>query len=47
MVDLISQKLPIKDISEKYNFSSVPHFYAFCKKEFKKTPAQIRENTKK
>lgn len=41
--DLMQQRLPIKIVSEKYKFSSIPHFYSFCKREFKQTPAEIKK----
>lgn len=34
-----------KEIATEYNFSSMPHFVDFCKKQFGTTPTEIRKNT--
>ncbi len=43
MNDIMQQEMPIKEISEKYRFSSISHFYSFCKREFNKIPLQLRK----
>lgn len=41
--ELLYTYSPIKEISDKYGFSSVQAFTTFCKRELKKTPARIRK----
>jgi AraC-like DNA-binding protein len=41
--DIKSEKLSFKQICEKYNFSSMPHFIQFCKKQYGITPGKLRE----
>ncbi|NDV80705.1 AraC family transcriptional regulator [Bacteroides sp. 51] len=41
--ELLYTHLPIKEISDKYGFSSVQAFTTFCKNKLKKTPARIRK----
>ena len=42
--DLVYTNQTLKEISENFKFGSVQHFNDFCKKQFGKTPGQIREN---
>ncbi|MGL4292900.1 MAG: helix-turn-helix transcriptional regulator [Bacteroidales bacterium] len=39
---LIDKKVPFKQIMDEYGFSTSSHFHAFCKRNFDKTPKQIR-----
>lgn len=41
--DLVYTNNTLKEISETFMFGSVQHFNDFCKKQFGKTPGQIRE----
>lgn len=41
--DLLYSDLPIKEISEKYGFSSVQVFTAFCKNNLGNTPGRVRK----
>ncbi len=40
--ELIQSQIPLKIISDQFDFSSVSHLNKFCKKHFKATPLQIR-----
>jgi len=40
--DLNSSSLRIKEIADKYNFSSVSSFSTFCRKNFGSPPGKIR-----
>lgn len=42
--DLIGSDLSIKELADKYNFSSVSSFTTFCQSKFGKPPGQIRTN---
>jgi AraC-like DNA-binding protein len=41
--DINGEELSFKDICCKYNFSSMPHFIQFCKKQYGITPGKIRK----
>lgn len=40
--DIKQNRKSLKEIADEYNFSSMSHFHAFCKKEFGKTPKTIQ-----
>lgn len=40
--ELSASNVPFKQISDEFQFSSVQHFNDFCKKQFGRTPGQIR-----
>ncbi|GAB6012792.1 helix-turn-helix transcriptional regulator [Viscerimonas tarda] len=40
-------ELPFKDICEKYQFSSMPHFIEFCKRHYGLTPGKLRSGSLK
>jgi AraC-like DNA-binding protein len=44
--DICRSDMPLKEISEKYNFSSQSNFFHFCKNAFGNTPGQIRKSLK-
>lgn len=41
--DLGNQNLSLSDISDKYHFSSLSHFSAFCKRVYGRPPSEIRK----
>lgn len=41
--DINQQKATFKEISEKYHFNSISHFYNFCHKQFGATPKEIQK----
>jgi AraC-like DNA-binding protein len=44
--DICSSDMPLKEISERHDFSSQANFFHFCKHMFGKTPSQIRRSLK-
>ncbi len=42
--DIKSEEKSLKEISEKYNFSSMSHFVNFCKKQFGMPPGRMRKD---
>lgn len=40
--ELRTKQKSLKDICREYDFASLAYFHAFCKREFGKTPGQIR-----
>ncbi len=40
--ELMMSQIPLKMVSDQFDFSSVSHLNKFCKKHFKATPLQIR-----
>lgn len=42
--ELKTETKSLKEIATEYNFSSMPHFVDFCKKQFGHTPSDIRKN---
>lgn len=41
--DIRFTMIPFSELSEKYKFSSPAYFTTFCKKNFGKTPQQLRD----
>jgi len=41
--DIQTGKKSFKEISDEYNFSSLPHFTEFCKKQYGSTPGRMRK----
>lgn len=41
--DIVKKKASFKEISDKYNFSSISHFYVFCHKQFGMTPSEVQK----
>jgi AraC-like DNA-binding protein len=44
--DICRSDMPLKEISERYDFSSQTNFFHFCKHIFGRTPGQIRKSLK-
>jgi AraC-like DNA-binding protein len=44
--DICRSDMPLKEISERYEFSSQTNFFHFCKHMFGRTPGQIRKSLK-
>ena len=42
--DILMTKIPFSVIADKYEFSSQAYLVSFCKKNFGKTPSELRKN---